>query len=328
MLKKSRTVKTGIIFGILLFSLFAVFASNASARVIGLNSALKVEFDEDDVKQKVKPAAGSIVIGIDVFYQYYGIGASLVAQYSLLRGIPAQVDLKIVEEPEWCTATVTPPVLTLTSGTTFSDPARATLIISVNENAPALLQDKVIIAAHSTRISGILFTLKEQTLEVDIPFEVDYSPAISFTTPKGNFMQVGPLDTADFEIEIENLANGPTEVTCEILNAPEGWSPNIVSTVLLSSKALGSEDTTKTVHLKIKPPYDFGLHNKIQSIQVKLTSNYYRDPLLVGKEYVLTFNVQSTGFSPGIGFEIPVIVVVLIAIGFGIFIFNKWRRKK
>lgn len=326
MVKKFRTIKTGIIFGLLLFSLFAVFTPNASA--IKINSALKVEFDEEDIKQKVMPAAGYITIGLDVFYQYYGVGASWIAETSLLKDIPAQVDLKVVYAPEWCTATVTPPLLTLSAGTSFSDPARAAIIISVNENAPAFVQEKVIIAAHSTKVSGVLFSIEEKTIEVDIPFEVDYSPAISFTTSKGNFMEIGPLDTAEFEIEIENLANAPTEVTCEILNAPEGWSPNIVSTVLLSSRVLGEEGTAKTVHFKIKPPHGFGLHDESQYFQVKLTSYYYRDPSLVGKEYILTFNVQSRGFSPGIGFEIPLIAASLIVTGSVIYLYRKGRKKK
>lgn len=321
MKKNFKTVKTSIVFGLLLVSLFAVFTSNASA--IKINAALKVEFDAKDIQQEVIPASQSVAIGLNIFYQYYGVGASYVSESSLLAGTPAFVDLKIVSSPEWCTAVITPPIVVLTGGASFSDPASSAIILSVNENAPAFFQGTVRVAAHSTEISGGLWTIKEQTLEVDVPFQVGYSPAISFETPQGTYMQIAPLDTAEFAILVENLGNAQTEVLCRVLDVPKGWSANLITSVVLDSNALGGTNTEKTIYFKVKPPYGFGYHSERETISIELTPYYYRNPSLVGKTYQIDFVIESRGFSVP-GFEIPLMAIALI----GIALICKVKKKR
>jgi len=62
----------------LIVSLFAVFASSASA--IKIDAALKVEFDPADTEKEVKPLSKHITIGLNIFYQYYGAGADYVSE--------------------------------------------------------------------------------------------------------------------------------------------------------------------------------------------------------------------------------------------------------
>ena len=127
-------------------------------------------------------------------------------------------------------------------------------------------------------------------------------------------MEIGPMDTAEFQIDITNLGNANTEVLCQVLDAPDGWSANIITNVVLGSKILGSTgDTIQTIYFKIKPPYGFGYHNDRQQISVKLTPSYLWDPTLEGKEYQIDFVVQSRGFSTP-GFELPLMAVALISI--------------
>jgi len=154
----------------------------------------------------------------------------------------------------------------------------------------------------------------EVTFYDEIPFTPGYSPVISFTTPNGNFKEIGPGNTANFDIHLENLGNAPTEVTFKILNQPKGWSPNIISMTTLGSKVLG-EETTKEIPFVVQPPYNFGYHNERQSFQVSLTPAYYRDPTLTGKEYVITFVVQSRGFSTP-GFEMVFALTALVGLAF------------
>ncbi|MCK4365453.1 MAG: hypothetical protein KAW45_05340 [Thermoplasmatales archaeon] len=323
MKKNLRTVKTTIILGLLLVSIFAVFGLNASAGPIKVNSVLQVTFDEESAKQEVIPNTKFIAIGLDIYFEISGVGAGWVADNSLLSTSDSTVDLKVVSAPEWCVATITPPVVILDISTSFTNPRQAALFISANENAPAFTQGKVMITVHSTKLDGLLFSIKEHTLEVEIPFNVGYSPAISINTPEGTYLEIGPMDTAEFRIDITNLGNAKTEVLCQVLDAPDGWSANIITNVVLNSKVFGSDaDTTQTIYFKIKPPFTFGYHNDRQQISVKLTPSYLWDPTLEGKVYQIDFVVQSRGFSTP-GFELPLIAAALI----GIALIYKIRKK-
>jgi len=328
MKKNLKTVKTGIIFGLVLISMFAVFIPNASAGLLTVDSALQVTFDKTTTEKFVVPASGPITMKILTQFEIYGAFSNLI-ETSLLSTSQAQIDLQVVEGPSWCTATLSPSNFFLDVNTKLSDPFIAELSISVNELAPAFEEGKVKISAHNTKITGVAFNIGEHTTEIEIPFTVGYSPAISFTTPNGNFMEIGPMDTANFEIQIENLGNAETEVVCEILNAPKDWSPNIVTAVLLGSNVKGEEGTTKTVYFKVKPPYGFGYHSEAQSFQVKLTPYYYKNPSYVGKEYILTFNIQSRGFST-YGFEILLIAIIIgiVLLYIIIMMYKKVKRKK
>ena len=128
-------------------------------------------------------------------------------------------------------------------------------------------------------------------------------------------MEIGPMDTADFEIGIENIGNGPTYVSVELVDVPEkDWSVNVASSVTLSSAVSGIEGTKKTVVLKVKPPVGFGFREDRRTFRVKLIPSYLGRPDLTGQEETINFTVQSRGFSPGIGFELPIIIIILIII--------------
>jgi len=128
--------------------------------------------------------------------------------------------------------------------------------------------------------------------------------------PKGNLAEIDPLETADFQIDIENLGNGPTYVKIDLIDEPKkGWSVNIASSVQLAPEG---KNNKRTVHLKIKPPYEFGFHNERKTFGVKFTPNYLGRPEISGQPETYYFNVQNVGMSPGVGYEIPLIIIVLV----------------
>ncbi|EMR73475.1 hypothetical protein MCGE09_00624, partial [Thaumarchaeota archaeon SCGC AB-539-E09] len=71
------------------------------------------------------------------------------------------------------------------------------------------------------------------------------------------------------------------------------------------------DDPKSTVQLVVQPPYSFGYHNEREVIQVSMTPSYYADPTLKGQEYVLSFVVQSRGFSTP-GFEAIFVIIAMI----------------
>ena len=205
-----------------------------------------------------------------------------------------------------------------------TEPFSTSVIITVTEKAPAFKQGKVTIRATSDERSSLFFKINKYVNTYTVPFEVGYWPVVNCRSKGGNFKEIGPLDTAKFEIEIENFGNGPTYVDCEIIDMPEGeWTANIDSRVTLGSAALESANTKATIHLVVKPPYGFGFHKDIENIRVKFTPSYVGKPEFVGTEEIKTFTVQSVGMSPGAGFEIPLIVTAIVIIGLIIYLYRK-----
>jgi hypothetical protein len=323
MRKNLRTVKSGIIFGVLLLSLFVAFNPTASAGLINVDPLINVVYPVQD--ENIVPNSGVLDIPLLTTFTLTGAVASFVEGRSLLSDTPIQIELKVVNKPEWCDASISNPLVQLTPKS--PDPYRSTLTVTVTENAPAFTQGVVKISATSKLQRGLLFNIAQTTVEFDVSFIIGYWAVVSYALPKGNLLEIGPLDTADFEIEVQNLGNGQTKVLMEVLEIPEGdWSVNIISSVTLSSAVYGGAATSDTVHLRIKPPYGFGFHNERRSFKVKFKPHFLGRPDLVGSEETLTFTIQNVGLSPGAGFEIPMIVSVAVII-FLIYYFYWIKRK-
>ena len=324
MKKNFKSIKTGFVFGIVLFTLFAALAPTTSAGIIKINPIVTVKYDSPE--NFVMPNSDRIVIDLNTTLELSGIGATTVETSSLLKDVPIQIELKVIKTEPWCTASIDNSLFNLKPSEGKSYPSQLT--VTVTENVPAFTQGVIRISATTTKQPGLLFTIGESSKEFDVSFQAGYYPIISYDTPKGTLLEIGPMDTADFEIGIENIGNGPSHVSAELLDNPEnGWSFNIASSVTLSSAVSGLEGTKKIIHLKVKPPIGFGFHEDRQIIRVKFTPSYLGRPDLVGQEEIINFTVQSRGFSPGIGFEIPLIVIILAVIIIVVYLFNKGRRK-
>jgi hypothetical protein len=233
-----------------------------------------------------------------------------------------QIELKVIEKEDWIDASIANPIVELEVGHT--EPYESTLSITITEQAPAFTQGIVRVRATSKVTRGIVFNIQEESVEYDISFIVGYWPVISYTLPKGNFVEVGPLDVADIPIDIENLGNGPTYVGIELIDIPKAdWQISIASSVMLSSAVHGGEGTRDSVQLRIKPPFGFGFHNEVTSFKVRFSPIYIGVAGLAGQTETITFNVQNIGMSPGT-YEIPLIVSVVVIILL-IFYFSRYR---
>jgi len=321
MKKNLKTVETGIILGLVLFSMFAVFTPKVSAGPIKVDASLTIVANSEDTRQMVIPASGFINIRLAISYTLYGAGSNFITQ-SLLSTDKLTIQFDVVDKPEWCVATFQPSTLDAELKKSVTG-LETILQISGSENAPAFTPGSIKIKAYTKPINGLLFAVRESTKEEIITFNIGYSSSISIDYNPS--MNIGPMDTADFGIKIENLGNAPTEVTCEILNPPAGWTVSSGAFVLLNSKMLGQEGATKTIYLEITPPFGFGYHYDEQSIQVKLTPSADRHPELVGNAYILTFKVRSIGFST-YGLEI-ILIAALIVIALISIIILVYRKK-
>jgi hypothetical protein len=317
-----RLVKSVIIFGILLLSLFAFFIPTSSAGPLKAPPLIIVQYPPQE--KNVIPTGGVLEILLETTIELTGPWKTFVEKSPLLSGTAVQVMLKVEESPPWCDASIANPTVSMTLGETT--PRESRLTLTVTEQAPAFQQGTVVVSATSVEQPGLLFSISSATYTYDISFEVGYWPVISISDQKGSYMQVGPLDLADFPITIENIGNGLTYVQIEP-EIPEGdWTIGIDASATLASSVSGGAGASKTVHLIIKPPYGFGFHNDIKTFKVKFTPYSPGRPELVGITETRTYEVQSIGISPGTGFEIPSIVVILVIIVLIIY-FYRWRKK-
>lgn len=323
MKEKFRILKTVFIFGLVFFSIFAIITPNTSAGIIKIKPLITVTYPSSS--ENVIPNSGVLLIELSTTFQLMGIGATAVKSYSLLKDTSISIELKVEGKENWIDASIDNPLVSMTLQDTLPKPS--TLKITVTENAPAFSLGKVTISATSKEQPGLLFNIAKETYYFDVSFIVGYWPVVSYQMPKGNLMEIGPLDTADFEIELENLGNGITYVGIEPIEIPQGdWSINIASSVTLASPVQNKAGAKATVHLIIKPPYGFGFHNERETFKVRLTPQYLGRPDLRGQEEIITFNVQNIGMSPGAGFEIPLIVIILVIIAIVIY-FYRHRTK-
>ena len=237
-----------------------------------------------------------------------------------------EIELNLVDVPEWCEATISNPIANIP--VREAEPYQSTLTVAVTENAPAFQQATVRISATSKSQRGLLFNLAEETAEFDITFIIGYWCSLGYDLPDGSLKEVKSKETADFKIDIVKLGNGPTYVEIDLIEeSEEGWSVNIPSTVVLDSE---EGNTKKSVHLRIVPPTKSDKKEIRKTFGVKFVPSYLGRPDLEGQTETLYFNVQANYNLDKESESDNNLLIILGAVIFLIIlisIFLKWRRK-
>lgn len=286
-----------------------------------------INLDYEEIKELAIPNGDKIEIPFNITFELTGRYADF--QSKRLKNDLINIALSIEEKPLFCKASIKDSHVKLPFDSTL--PYQSSLKVEVNENAEAYTQYLVKVKATSPEISGLFFTrVKSVDVSFEIPFVVGYLCVLAYETPKGTLAEVEPHETADFQIDIENLGNGPTLVNIDLVDEPKkGWSVNIASSVQLGSGIHDNSAKKKSVHLKVKPPYEFGYHNERKTFGVRFTPNYLGRPENVGQQVTYYFSVQNIGMSPGAGYEIPLtIIVIVLFIITCISIFLKRRKRR
>jgi len=297
---------------------------SASAGVIKVKPLITVT--HSSVEENLIPNTRSLKIPLNVSFSLTGLGASFVKGDSLLKDSTIKISLTIVETPDYIKASIgnQPVEIPVSEGRADRQPY---VEITVTEKAPANQLGKVTVRATSMKLSGLLFDIDEATDTFDVPFQVDYWPVVKIL-PRDNLKKIGPLDTAIFAVDLENLANGPTRVAIEVTKMPEGWTIGVPPEATLGSGVYSEESGVKsTVNIVVKPPFGFGVHNDIGNFEVTFTPYYLGNPDQAGEPVSVLFSVQSVGMSPGVGFEIPLILIFLIIIAIAYYLYKNKKSK-
>jgi hypothetical protein len=310
MTKKFRPVKASILTGIILVSVIVAMLPTASAGpLFNLQSVLTVNWG-NETQQPVVPRGALRQLDIEISHTVtHGVlGKYLLQLYTSTQVI---IDLEITDKSPWVTATLSQSSLqaVLTPGETII--VKTKLSLQVSDDAPAFQLGYVTIKATAQPIALIKGYTKEFTLN----FVADYKPLIKPSLPNTNAKTIGPMDTAVFPINIENLGNARTIVYLSVVNTslPKDWVAIVTDQVTLEE----GSGSTGTAYLVIKPPKGFGYHDEKGTISVSLQPVQADNQANKGEIVYQTVLVESRGFStPGfeaIGF-IGALAIVMITI--------------
>ena len=321
MKKNFKTVKTALILGALLGSLFVIMIpSNTFAAeteeikpTSGLASYLKINWT----------ATSEPIIPIDDL-RYY----SIKIDYSVTLGplgrlllpfiLGRQVDIKldIVNSNPWCQANLAfGTITTQVQRQGIIDSQNTQISIELDKDAPAYGSGFVTIRAKVPKVGLIAGFEQDFTLK----FKPAYLALIQFDLPGTNTKTIGPMDTAVFPIKINNLGNARTSVRLKVEQKPADWLAVVTDEVLVDV------DGSATAYLTIRPPKGMGYHDDDGAFQISMTPHRAENPNVdIGTPTDITVIVESRGFSTiGIEGVLPVIIVIIV-----ILFFVYWFIKK
>jgi len=321
MSKNHRAIKASLILGLFVLSmvLVSVPSSSAQSRLFNLKSVLEVRPESEDLKEVVAPFGIQTSIDVELDYSISGLGANLAVQrFSTFK---AAIRLSIKDTPDWISAQVSPNVVQ-PQFTTEGDSEKATVYVTVTDKAPALAQVNIVLVAEvEEQVTPVLFKVEGLVEEIAIPVTPGYLPTIGIE-PDDTFKTINSGETATFNIAIDNLANGKTEVKFLLADVPDGWTANIPTKIIVGSNVYEDESRV-VVPLTVQPPYSFGYHHERENVRVAITPKYFASTddnenySYVGQTYYQEFTIESRGFSTP-GFEVislfAVISIMSIAI--------------
>ena len=321
MKKNFKTVKSALIAGILIMSITAVLAPSASAGIfLDCQSVAQINFvrTNGELGEPIVPRGAFRTLDIEVRYwvtrnTFFGKGVLLA--YS---GKNAFVRLEIVGCSDWISATLGTDQVPLKVSEQVQR-GTAQISIQADEDAPAYAKGYVSIKVSVPKIG--LIQGFDQTFTLDV--QAFYKPLITPHLPATNTMKIGPMDTAVFPVEVENMGNARTVVFLEVTYVPKGWNAIITSQVTLDE----AEGSKATAYLVVKPPKDFGYHSEEETIKISMTPVRWDDFNDTGTTTYETFLVESQGFST-YGFEamIPYILVLIVVITLVMYWFKKRKQ--
>jgi len=317
MTKRFKAVKASIITGIVLVSVIvAAFPTTSAGIIFNLQSILNVSWG-NETDQPVLPRGElrtlDIVISHTVTKGAFGKGLLLA-----LSGVPIIINVDVVETPSWCTANIAQGTLSVTLQPDTVQYVRTKLSMQVADNAPAYGLGYIKIKATAQKAFRVIEGFENTFTLSFIP---DYKPLIKPSLPQTNAKEIGPMDTATFPIQIENLGNARTLVLLNVVSVPEGWNAVVTSQITLEE----GEGSTGTAYLVIKPPKGFGYHYDEETIRISMQPVKADDPSKQGEIYYESFLVQSRGFSTP-GFE-AIAFIGSLAVAFLLMSYFRKRKK-
>ena len=330
MTKNFRIIENGIVLGILLVSIIAfiptpdtiVSADSDSPKLISFSSYMDFDYNLDALN---KPLAIDVSVTIPITISYWTdipdifgkipFPFNFLILYGQSIGPMQKIHLEVLNTPDWANIYITSPDV-LTDIPLDSDgkyEITTNLVLSPRVEAPAESY-KIDIKASCDAIKR----LKGYSYQESIEFTPSFIPTIQIT-PENPIRTVGPHQSINFKIDIKNSGNKITRVTPKLIGVDEKWIPTINPP---EYEIAANSEATFT--FSIITPKDFGWHNEYGRFEINFKSEVY--PYRAGaanSSKSIYLVVNNYGFSTP-GFEFPILLVALMAIGV---IIQKRRNK-
>ena len=217
MTKRFKTIEASIVTGILLVSVFvAVIPTTSAGLIFNLQSVVNVSWG-NETQKPVVPRGELRILTLKITHTVTrgALGRGLL---TALEGTPIIITIEIIETPTWCTANIAQGTLSFTVKPNEISQGETTLSMQVADDAPAYGLGYIKVRASAQKAGFISGYENDFTLS----FIPDYKPLISPSLPETNAKEIGPMDTAVFPIEIENLGNARTVVITRCSERPKG----------------------------------------------------------------------------------------------------------
>lgn len=336
MKKNLKTVKATLLIGVLLFSIIISFASSVSAqdpeernsKIIAFNSYLYVTFDKTNL---AKPLNIDEVIDVPMKVTFKtGVPDGFILNlmpntlknwliYGDAMSPQQKIELSVIDKPDWANINLVQPSLLID----FPEPGGeisvdTNLEISPYREAPAVPYSITIEAKCDPvgRIRGI-------SLPFTLTFTPSYIPQVEIYVDEP-VREVGPRETVNFNVRIENKANKHTIVQLEHM-APDDWAPSLNVKEIEIAPASSEEVTFSVI-----APYSFGWHDNTVSMELKCTPYPSPKP----SQYLDIYQNASVGADITItnyGFSVsgsePIFIVIVIAVIVLIAVLYVYRKK-
>jgi len=332
-----KNLKTLSVIGLLLicgFVSFTLFTPEKVVKadpIITYNSVLRIEYPEEKLDDPIQ-VDETFSVPFTVYYSTnlpeWATGAGKFILFGQFMLFPPQIHLEVETSSfeEWASIGFdSKDLLPSDIPTQGMDPVPVTANLQISPYREAPSEPQFVNINFS--VEGIKFIkgdrLKGFSQTIRIPFTPAYVPQIDVFVDKP--MRVaGPREPVSFNIRVKNVGNKQTIVKVKPVNVPQSWAP-----VINPPQITINPDEEETMTFSVVPPYSFGWHNEMQSMQLDFEP--YPSPPSSGREYnlsmgqVVTTSVRINNY----GFSIPgfEFVAVIAALGIALVIFKKKYKK-
>ena len=243
----------------------------------------------------------------------------------LIRGTPL-ININLTfESPDWCDASIEPSNVQFQLARGLTGTKTATLTFSLNEDAPALVNDSININANFIG----LWTIKPASSSLSINIVPEYiSHIVAEAEPE---FTIPPLKNYSVPINITNNGNGETAVTFEV-QKPDGWNVSFNPKEII----IPTDESKQVVMKVINPPKGFENESLMVKFIPKSTNEDYTgdEKNLQGTPVSMEFLFNNDGSlkddeDEGVVIDISLLIVILLVIIFIIiaFVFIKRRTQ-
>lgn len=321
-----KLIAISIVVVFLLVAFFPTVSSNKSnddsqnLSFFGLGSDIDLEYDEEDVKDPIKPLVKTEVT-LNIKYKIVSSGRLLSKLiFRLHEGKEVDIKLEIAYKPDLCVVTLNPETL---SATVSDEELNLSSVLSIefNEDAPAYYDDHVKINVSTGDIKG-LFGLTRITgfeEQYEIPIKPGYLPIIDIEYPLGDEIEISPYNETKIPINITNLGNGRTKVIAEVENCSENWNVSISDVTI-------DVGETEQASLVVIADHKFD----VESVKFKFTPAFAENLLDTGPtEHCILSFINDGSYKEEEGLEIDstiliiIIVVIILILVFAIILKRK-----